>query len=78
MFEAHVGLQFCFVHGETVRKLNTLELCLQPFNSGDPCKKRNTLRSEKPQFFSWPFIGKKGMLLHEIAKNLLKPRKITS
>lgn len=65
-----------------LRILNALEPSSQPLhafkNSGDHCKKRNTLRSEKPQFCSWPFIGKKGMLLHENAKNLLKPRKITS
>lgn len=60
MFEEHVRLQFCFEHGETVRKLNALELCLQPFNSGDPCKKRNTLRSEKPQFFFVALYRKEG------------------
>lgn len=62
-----------FAESEHAGTIFTAFTCLWTFRKED-----KHLRSEKPQFFSWPFIGKEGMLLHEIAKNLLKPRRITS
>ena len=78
MFEAHVPASILFGAWRNCAETERAGTMFTAFQFRRSLQEKKHPKIREASIFLWPFIGKKGMLLHEIAKNLLKPRKITS